>query len=314
MVDDMAKQASARAAKEVRCVGISAILVSCSASKAEHCLPNLRLNLLANEPVSRSATRWLERLASIGRPTSRAEDLYIGRGVKTARAFARTSGCRLFVASAGLGLVDSRMKVPSYDLSAKTIAPSASVDDRKRAVEWWSLIHEGPFSSPIAHLMEGRGRILVAVTRPYAAMVLPALSRLAPEIRGRLRLFGLAEKDVPSELSLQRLRYDSRLDVVSPGVGFDRAVRELTHFGSLIADIPLRSFDDDQMAVSASLANIPHKKLVRRTRVSDATLAENVRRFVAHGESMSCALKKMRSNGLACEEARFRKMFRELTA
>lgn len=301
--------------KNVGCIGVSAILVPCSGRKSEATSPGLRMRRVGRVAVSTAANVWISRLDSVDRPSTRAADLYTGRGFKNAHALAQELGCRLFVVSAGLGLVASHTRIPSYDVSAKAIAPTVGAEDRQRIDRWWTQIRGGPFSSSMTEVTRGRGRILVALTKPYAAMVLPTLARLGVKTRGRLRLFGPSVPSLPTGLRSQFICYDGRLDVVHPGVGYDRAVRELKHFAALVAHLPLRAPEEDQAMVNASLAHLQAKKVERRPRLTDTALAKHIRRYISRGESMSSALKKLRrSEGLACQQERFQRVFRELTA
>jgi len=297
--------------------GISTIVVPCSARKAKLYEPSLNVRSLTLTSISDAARDWTRRLQSArGRAELPAKDLYTGRAFKAACALSQQLGCSFFVASAGLGLVSGHTRVPSYELSVLSIVPRLSTSGRKQIAQWWEAIEGGPFSSAPAQLSQGKGRILVAITQPYAALLSRRLASLPRGQRDRLRILGFGlDRYLPTSLRSQLVRYDDRLDTCLPGVGFDRAVRALVHFGVLAANEPIASFERDQQLVDKALAHVPRRCLSVRQRVSDVTLAQRIEGYLSQGMSMSIALKQLRAkDGVACEEKRFRRLYREATA
>ena len=83
---------------------------------------------------------------------------------------------------------------------------------------------------------ENSGRILVALTRPYARMVGQSLSTLEPQALARLRIFGASlASDLPACLHPALTPYDDRLNTVFPGTCADFPQRALLHFVRSVA-------------------------------------------------------------------------------
>lgn len=299
--------------------GIAAIAVPCSARKQKLPTAALQGQNLVRAAQGRVAEQWGERLRQSHPWSSPAKDLYLGAAFRKARKAAEESRAPLFILSAGLGLVAGAVAVPPYDL---TLSPGASGTLSKRVrgaflpAQWWESLQAGPFASSMTTLGAHQGRILVGLTRPYATLVGAALASLPPEMLGRLRIFGggLAPH-LPAELHPQMLRYDARLDVLSPGTRLDGAARSLVHFAQFAAAVPMTTVAADQALVESALARVVAHPFIRRPRVTDAALRKYIRPLVREGLSATSALKQLRSQALvACEERRFRRLYGEAVA
>lgn len=225
----------------------------------------------------------------------------------------------LFVISAGLGLVGEAVRIPSYDITLQrdregSVLPLIKSDFDPAA--WWQVIQRGPFATEINSLGAGEGRILVALSRPYALLIGDALSEMPMPIRQRLRILGLGLKQsLPDVLHSQLISYDERLDMVIPGTKLDAWARALSHFVDLIAGTPMTSVGSDQIVVNKSLSHLIAPTPLQRPRVSDEVLTAHIKALLAEGFSATTALRQLRRvNSVACEERRFRRLFEEQVA
>src|SRR3546814_13905701 len=106
------------------------------------------------------------------------------------------------------------------------------------------------------------------------------------------------------------LHYCSRLDVLSPGTRLDGSARSLEHFAGLAVAVPLSTVADDQNLVESSLAQVVARPMIKRPRVSDATLRTPLRPLFPEGLSATRAPKQLRSEALvAFDEQRFRRLY-----
>lgn len=301
--------------------GVSALLVPCSARKRK-LFRSLRAAALPRGTQDNVAQEWLRRLVGVPNDALvRADRLYTGRTHHLVRRLAAEFPCDYFIASAGLGLVRASTLVPGYDL---TLSAKAAQSLRTRIrphlddARWWDQMRSGRFASSIDELAVGNARILVALTRPYAALIGRALSYLQPSARERLRIFGVGIVDphLPEELLSQLIRYDARIDGLIAGTKHDASVRALVHFARSVAKSPLQSASADQQLVDGLLRNV--KVLPRspeRERVSDAVIRRRIRLYVRKGTSVSAALRHLRAHaGIACEQHRFKRLYLEMNS
>lgn len=297
---------------------ISAVLAPCSAHKRKlptHLLEAARLPAGTQSVVARG---WLDNVSTADGQIS-ARDLYQGVSFSRLRQVADLHGCPLFVVSAGLGLLKGSTLAPAYDLTLSPSAPSRiqlHITDRFDPAAWWQQMQTGRFASSIDVLAVGEGRILVALTKPYAQLVGTALAQLTREAIKRLRIFGMSlEKSLPYALHAQVMPYDARLDALVPGTRLDFPSRALAHFAALIAAHPLQDVAGDGALVRAALAPITRPVSAMRSKASDEELLRQISALAQHGLSTTRALRELRLNlGIACEHGRFRRLYTMVSA
>lgn len=246
-----------------------------------------------------------------------ARDLYAGEAFRRGLAAADKIGCSFFVVSAGLGLVEEATPVPAYDLTVSPMAAESLKDHLRGSfvpTAWWEAIQQGPFASAVADLGRGKGRVVVALSRPYALLIGESLARLRPSVRQRVRLLGGGlESSLPTVLHPQIVRYDSRLDGFHPGTKLNFASRALAHFTRLVGNKPITSVLDDQSTVNRSLGKIEPPTVTSRQRLDDDALYGHIRSMIREGLSAQRALRVLRSDRqVACEERRFRRLYEEV--
>ena len=299
---------------------VSTIVVPCSARKRELCVSELRARDLAVDSLEVLGGNWLNRLnEATGSPRYLPADLYDGGGFRRARALATEVSVALFIISAGLGLVRETVRIPSYDITLGKDGDASvltSINGKFDPSAWWQVIQRGPFASTLDSLSLGEGRILVALSRPYALLIGKALSEMPQIFRQRLRILGMGlRQSLPTILHSQLIDYDDRLDIVIPGIKLDAWSRALSHFTDVVANLPMSSVSDDQIAVDASLSHLVAPTPIQRPRVSDEVLMAHIKVLLADGFSATTALKQLRRvNSVACEERRFRRLFEEQVA
>lgn len=290
---------------------LSAICVGCTGAK--NALPGSFLSqftLMTGDQVSVSR-EWERRLRC--RPVEAllsADALYAGKGVVRARILAAAHDTDLFVISAGLGLVRGDTHVPAYDLTISNVPGGVKerVEGKFLPAAWWASVVQGPYSAPMKQMTLGRGRIVVALSHSYAAMVGPWLAALPVQRRERLRILGASlDRVLPPSLISQWIRYDDRLDAVAPGIRLHFATRAMEHFLSICGQAPIADATSDQKRVDEAFRNISMPERRSRPRLSDDALTPMVVAAMAGCGSMARALNHLRNvEGVACSHERFR--------
>jgi hypothetical protein len=298
---------------------ICALVTNCSARKSALGASDLLHGNLAKGPQSAVAERWLAALERAS-ATTRARDLYSGRGVVRMQVLADRLGVPLYIASAGLGLVKSEERVPSYDLSVSADTPSAVqrlIDHAFTAKDWWANLSRSPYATPIDELFDENENhlICIAVSNSYVPLISDELARLDKTRRDRLRLFGAADSKYQPALRPLLMPYDRRLDTLVRGSKVDFAQRAAEHFiVAMTTDKHFPNSVDEQRAwITATLDEVPVKALEKRQVVDDAKIMGLARKLAAQGHSHTKALGILRNQGIACEQSRFRRLFIEAT-
>jgi hypothetical protein len=258
---------------------------------------------------------WIERVRTLPADTE-AGILYAGRGFSLAAQAAKVAKAPLYVLSAGLGLVPARRRVPLYGLTVSA-GHSESVATRVTgdfdAAAWFSGLLSSPLSDKwLDAIGPTSGRILIALTRPYAQMVGDSLSALGPEILVRLRIFGVSLAPVlPAALHPALAPYDGRLDAIFPGTRADFSQRALHHFVGLAADDGEQGRDADYAAVANALDKVTAPARPRRPRRTDADILEMIRARLPSQMGVARILRALRDEeGVACEQSRFSRLYR----
>ncbi len=226
---------------------------------------------------------------------------------------AEVSHSRLFVVSAGLGLISAAAEAPAYNL---TLVPSSPDDitrklHRGTSADWWNCISEG--SSPAAEALDGQGLILAALSRPYLAMVGREWAEWPQGLSERLRLFTLDPSGVPESLRQYLMPYDERLENVGGGYAGTRsdfAQRALRHFATHFAS---KSGDAREHAEMVRRALAPFTMPVApdRERLTDHEIIGLIHREwdAVGGRSGAMLTHLRRGLDVACEQGRFKLLF-----
>jgi hypothetical protein len=297
---------------------ICALLVPCSSRKKVRPSLSGQAVSLPISDQSRLETAWIERLNSL--PIAcRAGDLYGGRGFQLALRASQISEAPLYAISAGLGLVAIERSIPAYGLTVSGKGPEsivARINDHFDPTSWWSAVSRGPYSTPMTHVFSNDVSkcIVVALSQSYARMLASSLDALPNSAIARLRIVGANLGSIlPSRLSSSLLPYDERLQAVLPGTRNDFAQRALLHFVSS----GLTTHPDGDAATHRAwvLSALSGKKAPvqrQRERLRDEDIRALIQRHLPRTTGIGRLLRVLRDReGVACEQARFSRLYRE---
>ena len=257
---------------------------------------------------------WVERV--LGLPSNvAAGQIYAGRGFSLAVRASEIASARLYILSAGLGLIAADRKVPLYGLTVSaghSDSIAARVNGEFDAGAWFSGLQSSRLSDRWVDVVgRGSGRILIALTRPYAQMVGESLAALSPQVLARLRIFGASlASALPPALHPALAPYDARLEAILPGTRSDFSQRALHHFVGLVVGDGQHDRDADYGAVTRALAKVTAPDRPRRPRRSDAELLEMIAARLQSQSGVARILRALRDEeGVACEQSRFSRLY-----
>jgi hypothetical protein len=260
-------------------------------------------------------TAWLHKVRRLSADVP-AKEFYAGRGFGLAAEAARMADAKLYVLSAGLGLVPARRHIPVYGLTVAEgheDSVSEKVSGEFDAAGWFSRMLSSPHSDQWADAARtGSGRILIALSRPYAAMVGDSLSALPARTRARLRIFGASlEPALPASLHPALAPYDERLNSIFPGTRSDFSQRAMFHFVRSIAFKSGPDREADFAAVTAALGRLSFPNRPRRPRRTDDEILRLISRRLRSESGAARMLAALRNDeGIACEQSRFGRLYR----
>jgi hypothetical protein len=257
---------------------------------------------------------WTARLSDPTIPALTARELYAGEQWDVAKRLgdeATGVAVRLWVCSAGYGLIPADAAIRPYSATFSFRHADSVADDRRGALAWWEALTRwsGPTTAPrsLAELAQtdATGRTLVVLSADYVTACYDDLR--AATKTGTLSLISAGTKKALG-LDASILRVDARLQHVVGGSRQSLNVRVAAH---LLATGALDHDDMQAYLVRLLRAQPPVPKFDRRS-LTD----EELRTFIRAGRSRdpsvsrSRLLRGLRDSGMACEQSRFGELFR----
>jgi len=301
---------------------MTVILTACTMRKRFSPDPALIAASLAKGSLHSVGQDWRNRVAgAVG--IAAASNVYAGRGMMEAKKAAAEAEATLFIASAGLGLVEASDVIPSYDLTVAKGIPSSIMSKLPHgttAEGWWNEIAAMDGVARFeARLSRDQTHLLVALPASYLKMLGGFLKALSAFKEGRLRVFtGSEHYEIDPELKPYHMPYDGRLDGgPAPGTLGDFAQRALRHFVTGI--LPVSPTEDAKgHAQQVTLAQGGWERPVSKSgvRMNDDELLKTIRTEWDSVQGRSTQLlRKLRDElGIACEQGRFARLAAKVRA
>ena len=176
---------------------------------------------------------------------------------------------------------------------------------------WWSAVGAGPISTSLERVLtQSQGRVtLLALTKPYAAMVGTSLAALSEELTAGLRIFGWRlQDDLPASLHGSVMNYDARLEAVLPGTRSDFSQRAMAHFVDVVLPMGGEDSETHRRQIEAALAGLVAPERVARPRASDDEILGWLGQATQAGGGVGRLLRRIRDQGIACEQSRFARL------
>lgn len=298
------------------------VFVNCTSRKRRLAAAALSVHELAKGSADGVARRWVARLnAALHRYP--ASQLYCGRAVTEALAAADALQSVLYFVSAGLGVVATDDRVPSYNL---TVAPSnpdsvlPRLPDGSTSLSWWSALNSARGTPrPIAaRVLASTGLALLAMPGTYLEFLTDELVALPPTARARLRILGPRRSaGLPELLRAQWMPYDRRLEARRgfAGTESDFPQRALRHFAvHVFSADPHAPADAHAAAVNRSLGTRSIRRRVPGRRMTDDEIRPVIRRLLREqdGHRGRILRELRRTLRIACEQSRFKRLADQL--
>mgnify|MGYP001149455126 CR=1 FL=1 len=287
------------------------IVVNCTDRKSVTPAPDLRIQSLPAEDLPTRFDLWRHRLAT-AHDKLRLRYLYQGEAWVQATCLAgdiRNQGAcvRMLVASAGLGLREVTELAPAYSATFATGHPDSVAADSKGNVEWWELLATLPSSRSVDELTDGP--TLLVLSENYARAMDQDLVALANQGGDYLLVGGWRTITGLPRLPVDRdLRQALGGTVSSLGLRMARrwmATRSRSH----------RLFDPvDHQRWTQWAASVRKPEKYDRTPRTDVELMEIITELLNEEPTLSAtrALRVVRDSGIACEQKRFARLFRDV--
>lgn len=285
------------------------IVVTCADRKSLPVPPGLRFRDVPPGTQAERARYWREQLRQ-GDEMRPLSALYQGEQWKASlrlAVVAKRVGFEpnVVVASAGLGLKPLDAPAPAYAATFALSNADAVATTVEEATAWWQQISR---ASPDLNLGALGNRVLLVLSRAYALPLAGDLGRMgargsdgvlvggAHEIPGVLRLPSDAtlRRDLGGTLSSLNQRMAARFLEMSQGPAGWLSTAHLRRWNSWVQ-------------------NSQHREVFDRRRGDDGAVKAWIKATLGHrAVSATSALREYRSQGYACEQGRFGRLYREV--
>lgn len=297
-------------------------ITTCTNRKRVPAIESLLCRTLPCGEMTHVADEWIVRVQHAPHEHL-ARSLYCGRGFSESLSVAKLATTDLWVISAGLGLVSSNEKIPSYSL---TIA--SGVDDSIKGrissgfhpSEWWKIINSisGRSISKLINNDPDKSLFLISLNQPYATLILNDLLNLTPDSLTRVRIVGMmCSKIMPKQIQSICLPYDARINDPRcfPGTMSDFAQRSAYHFVKNIWNVyGYQTASDDSAAITMILDSLKAPIVPSRRQLSDDEVRKVIISNWERAEGYSNRMLRVLRDELriACEQKRFSTLFNQV--
>ena len=299
------------------------IFIPCSSRKQIKPKKNMCARDLTGGSIGHVAHSWGIRLSSATQKMH-PDRIYCGRSFREGRKAANCLDAELVVISAGYGLVREQDEISPYSL---TVA-SGQVDSISRKIHrsdwspnaWWKMLGKNTLAVTDLSLLLTKTKpdlILMSLSAGYTKLIEDELRNLTQNQRLRLRIFCPGTNPhVPSILDANILPYDNRIDGKdSPNRGTmsDFSCRALHHFAHSIGSGIIKgvNLEEDKSSLLKLMADwSPPKKLRRNRQTDEEIIAFILNAWHRTGGLSGATFRLLRGSGFACEQGRFRDLFR----
>jgi hypothetical protein len=257
-----------------------------------------------------------------------ARELYCGRGFSEISKTIGNNDLRLWIISAGVGLVSGDMKIPAYNL---TVLPSTENSiqtkilskERFQPSQWWNDLNQKLYGTPkpIYDLIRRNTDtyFVISLSKAYVNLIANDLFLLREQDQHRVRLTGLnSPKPLPEAFKHLWMPYDERYDgsqSPNPGTQSDFPQRVTRHFiEEVFLKNALATPQVHAETVSNILCSLPFPERVKRPTLSDEEIKQIIiRRWDDAKGSGSNMLRILRDDeNVACEQGRCANLFKQI--
>ncbi len=293
------------------------VVVTCTERKTPSPAAHMQVRTL-DTPIAHSAARaaeWIDRVRS--QPAlARVElhKMYQGEAWAQAKLLAQEAASKgydvqVLVASAGLGLQHIESLAVPYSATFAMNHVDSVATNTSHARAWWKQITSALGTGTLAAATGHRG--LLVLSESYAKAMHDDLSALGERGGDLLMIGGAGEvvgiPRIPSDRSLRPALGGTTTSVT---LRIARSWLSVTRL-SPTQLVPLHDPDSERHWKQWA-HSVRREEIYNRTRTDDTLISSLINEMLAADQSLSAtrALRRLRDSGFACEQGRFRELYK----
>lgn len=290
------------------------LIAACAARKAVLPTRELYLRSVPQKRMETRAAEWMRRLHA-AKASHHALDLYQGEYWQVVRTLAGASNTRLWIASAGYGLIPSHQRIASYSATfaagdADSVLPAAAGSGASRT--WWALVRGFATAEPE---IDRSDFVVVIASAAYVYATSDDLLQMRRRLPTRAQFIVFSSftgRDDSEWLNEHTVRLPASARLTLGGTAGAVGARAASAYfrDGLVG----RSADEVERVLSNRYARAVIDQ-PQRAAMTDASIRTWLRKALLR-ESLSCsaALRVYRDSGYACEQSRFGRIYRAVLA
>lgn len=302
------------------------VVVTCANRKRHAIPPKLRLRDLQERAQAMRFATWTRRLGA-DEPSIPATDLYGGEHWQVASRLPSVLGdtARLWVCSAGYGLVAADTHLNPYAATFSSGSPDSVGDTTVQVQEWWHRLTDwaGPRANQPRSFADLARRdpaasIAVVLSEAYIRACTDDLLNAVDQLRDRDRFAVIGPAKRGTAIDDLLVPVTARLRSVVGGSLQALHARVAAHLfvATSAHDTTLSRARLQDAAQHAAVTAPPDpSRRAAGIRLSDEDVRRFIRRAVTTGPTTATALLRLlRDSGKSCEQSRFKRLFADTVA
>lgn len=291
------------------CTNSKKLLPSNKLILENHCFTN----------INKSLTKWKKNIKSSISDLTIAKELYKGLSwketLKSVDVLSRKFKTNLLVSSAGYGLIDSNKQISSYQATFSKGNPN-SIHNFKSSillsptVEWWSNVNDFNIST-----LNKNSYMFISVSYEYLIAMQNTIKELIEIFRDKLFIIVLSKEKLPEIYDNYILRFDTRFNSFEKGT-INSIIPRFTKwfFNEIVTHDLELSNKILQNYIYNFLSSFPIYTTQNRKQLSDIEISNIINEQIGtkHITSKTKGLTNLRSQGYACSQNRYGKLYRKV--
>lgn len=295
------------------------LIVNCTNSKRIEATDNMVLENYDFQNFNKTLELWKNNSILKNSKSIEAKSLYKGHSWKESLncqiILSKKFQVKLLISSAGYGLIDEYHKINSYQATFSK-SNKNSIHNFKNnilndpTIKWWDNINEFNLSG-----LDKNAYLFINVSYEYLIAMQNTIEKLIDIFKNKLFIIVLSKEKLPNIYNKNILNFDTRFNTFEKGT-MNSIIPRFTRwlFKEIVEHSITFNHQEIQKHINNFLSNFSTYKIPERKQLSEKELFHFINKQIKVKNiiSKSKGLRDLRSEGFACSQDRYGKLFTEL--
>lgn len=295
------------------------LISNCTNSKKLLPPHSLILENYSFSDIDKSLINWKKNLNIYRSDITIAKELYKGHSwqetLKYINILSQKFKTKLLISSAGYGLIDSSKQISSYQATFSKSNPNSIHNFKNNTlltptVEWWDNVNDFNISR-----INKNSYMFIAVSYEYLVAMENTIKELIETLGDKIFIIVLSKEILPKIYDKNILRFDTRFNSFEKGT-INSIIPRFTKW--LFNEIVTLDLELDnkklQNHIDDFLSNFSAYTIPNRKQLSDIEILNIIKEQIniKHIMTKTKGLKDLRSQGYACSQDRYGKLYKKV--